>query len=141
MKKYKANILLVEDDENLGFILQDYLDMMGYNVDLQKNGVLGFETYKLRQSEIDLCILDIMMPFKDGFTLAQEIRNIDSEIPIIFLTAKLMKEDRIRGFQLGADDYITKPFSSEELSLRIDVILKRYKRQGIKTEKKNTYNR
>lgn len=127
MKKFLATILLVEDDENLGFILKDYLEMIGYNVDLQKNGVAGLRAFK--QGKFDLCILDIMMPLKDGFTLAAEIREINIEVPIIFLTAKLMKEDKIKGLKLGADDYITKPFSSEELSLRIENILRRYKHQ------------
>lgn len=127
MKKFLATILLVEDDENLGFILKDYLEMIGYNVDLQKNGVAGLRTFK--QGKFDLCILDVMMPLKDGFTLAAEIREINKDIPIIFLTAKLMKEDKIKGLKLGADDYISKPFSSEELSLRIENILRRYKYQ------------
>jgi DNA-binding response OmpR family regulator len=127
MKKFLATILLVEDDENLGFILKDYLEMIGYNIDLQKNGVAGLRTFK--QGKFDMCILDVMMPMKDGFTLAEEIREINKEIPIIFLTAKLMKEDKIKGLKLGADDYITKPFSSEELSLRIENILRRYKHQ------------
>ncbi|MCF8373615.1 MAG: response regulator transcription factor [Bacteroidales bacterium] len=127
MKKFLATILLVEDDENLGFILKDYLEMIGYNVDLQKNGVAGLRAFK--QGKFDLCILDVMMPLKDGFTLAAEIHEINKEIPIIFLTAKLMKEDKIKGLKLGADDYITKPFSSEELSLRIENILRRYKHQ------------
>lgn len=127
MKKFLATILLVEDDDNLGFILKDYLEMIGYNIDLQKNGVAGLKAFK--QGKFDLCILDVMMPLKDGFSLAEDIRAIDKEVPIIFLTAKLMKEDKIKGFNLGADDYITKPFSSEELSLRIEAILRRYKHQ------------
>ena len=127
MKKFLATILLVEDDDNLGFILKDYLEMIGYNIDLQKNGEAGLIAFK--QGKFDLCILDVMMPIKDGFSLAEDIRAIDKETPIIFLTAKLMKEDKIRGLKLGADDYISKPFSSEELSLRIENILRRYKHQ------------
>ncbi|MEA3446063.1 MAG: response regulator transcription factor [Bacteroidota bacterium] len=127
MKNSLANILLVEDDENLGFILKDYLEMIGYSIDLQKNGIDGFKTF--RQGNFDLCILDIMMPLKDGFSLAEDIRTINKEIPIIFLTARQMKDDKIKGFKLGADDYITKPFSSKELSLRIEAILRRCKFQ------------
>ncbi len=123
MKNTKQNILLVEDDLNLSMVLQDYLEMIGYEVTLCANGDEGFKTFKTRS--FDLCILDIMMPKKDGFTLAYEIRQTNSHIPIIFLTAKSMKEDRIKGFEAGCDDYITKPFSTEELKLRIQAILKR----------------
>lgn len=123
MDKYKVKILLVEDDPNLSMVLQDFLEMLGYEVVLCPNGDEGIKTYKRQQ--FDLCILDVMMPKKDGFTLAAEIRQIDTVVPIIFLTAKSMKEDRIRGFQTGCDDYITKPFSTEELNLRIKAILKR----------------
>lgn len=137
MKNNKANILLVEDDVNLGYILKDYLEMQGYRVDLKKDGVSGFEAFNEIGDTLDLCILDIMMPLKDGFTLAEEIRRIDNNIPVIFLSAKNMKEDRIRGLKIGADDYITKPFSSEELSLRIEAILRRYKLN--ETEKKQVY--
>ncbi|OFX44633.1 MAG: two-component system response regulator [Bacteroidetes bacterium GWA2_30_7] len=123
MKNQNIKILLVEDDENLGFILKDYLELIGYNVDLQKNGNAGYTSFLSKK--FDLCILDIMLPFKDGFTLAEDIRKKDESIPIIFLTAKTLKEDKIRGFKIGADDYITKPFSTEELSLRIEAIFKR----------------
>lgn len=118
-----ANILLVEDDPNLSMVLQDYLEMLDYNVILAKNGEEGIKSFK--QKKFNLCILDVMMPKKDGFTLAEEIREDNKEVPIIFLTAKSLKEDRIRGFQMGCDDYITKPFSTEELSLRIEAILRR----------------
>jgi len=119
--KYK--ILLVEDDDNLGFVLKDYLEMMGYNIHLKKDGQEGVIAFK---NEIyDLCILDVMMPVKDGFTVAAEIREINQSLPIIFLTARSMNEDRIKGFRIGADDYISKPFSTEELSLRIEAILRR----------------
>jgi DNA-binding response OmpR family regulator len=119
----KAKILLVEDDKNLGFIIKDFLNNDDYQVDLAINGVEGLE-YFIRK-KYDLILLDIMMPLKDGFTVAHEIRHKDSEVPIIFLTAKSMDEDKIRGFRLGADDYVTKPFSTEELKLRIQAILKR----------------
>lgn len=132
MKNNKLKILLVEDDENLGFILKDYLELVGYTVDLQRNGNSGMTSFLTKK--FDLCLLDIMLPFKDGFTLAEEIRKKDINIPIIFLTAKNMKEDKIRGFKIGADDYITKPFSTEELSLRIDAIFKRIKSGNITTE-------
>ncbi len=118
-----VNILLVEDDPNLSSVLVDYLQMLGYNTTLKENGEEGLLAFK--KNKYDLCILDVMMPKKDGFTLAREIREITQQVPIIFLTAKAMKEDRISGFQLGCDDYITKPFSSEELSMRIQAILKR----------------
>lgn len=127
MKLLKAKILLVEDDENLGYILKDYLEMIGYWVDLQKNGIDGLRSFTI--NTFDICILDVMLPYKDGFTLAEEIRAKDRQVPIIFLTAKQMKEDKIRGFQVGADDYITKPFSSEELSFRIEAILRRIQYQ------------
>ncbi|HBX50934.1 MAG: two-component system response regulator [Bacteroidetes bacterium RIFOXYA12_FULL_35_11] len=121
----KIHILLVEDDENLGFILKDFLEMQNYMVDLRKNGAEGLFAFKAKK--FDLCLLDIMMPIKDGFTLATEIKEINENIPIIFLTAKEFKEDKIRGFKIGADDYITKPFSTEELNLRIQAILRRYR--------------
>ena len=123
MKKHKADILLVEDDQNLGFILKDYLEMEGYQVDLQKDGQAGLESF--RKSSFDLCILDVMMPIKDGFDLAKEIKGIKPEVPFIFLTAKGMEKDRIHGLKIGAEDYITKPFSTEELKLRLEVILRR----------------
>jgi DNA-binding response OmpR family regulator len=122
-RKSKGNILLVEDDKNLGVVLTDFLGMSGYQVEHAENGVTGLEVF--RNGKFDLCILDVMMPLKDGFTLAKEIRDLDENIPVIFLTAKTFKEDKIHGFKIGADDYITKPFSTEELSLRIEVILKR----------------
>jgi DNA-binding response OmpR family regulator len=104
-------------------ILQDYLEMIGYQVEHAGDGEKGFELYN--KSKFDLLILDVMMPKKDGFTLAEDIRKINPTVPIIFLTAKNMKEDRIRGFQTGCDDYVTKPFSTEELNLRIKAIMKR----------------
>lgn len=121
MKKYR--ILLVEDDLNLGQILKEYLEVKGFEVRLCEDGLSGIRVF--RQEYFDLCILDIMLPKMDGFALAGEIRTIKPEIPFIFLTAKSMKEDTISGLKLGADDYITKPFSMEELLLRLKAIIKR----------------
>jgi DNA-binding response OmpR family regulator len=136
-KKSKANILLVEDDKNLAFVLTDYLSMSGYNVQHAEDGVAGLELFK--NGKFDICILDVMMPLKDGFTLAEEIRVINEVVPIIFLTAKTMKEDKIRGFKTGGDDYITKPFSTEELSLRIEAILRRTRFSLLDGEQETTY--
>lgn len=119
----KLKILLCEDDENLGMLLREFLVAKGYSADLCSDGEKGYKTFL--KDKYDLCVLDIMMPKKDGFTLAMEIRNINSEVPIIFLTAKDLKEDVQQGFKIGADDYITKPFSMEELVLRITAILRR----------------
>ncbi len=119
----KTKILIVEDDPNLGQILTEYLMLKGYNAKLCKDGEEGLSAYN--SDSFDLCILDIMMPKKDGFTLAKDIRSVDKMIPIIFLTAKSMKEDTITGLKIGADDYITKPFSMEELLLRIEAVLRR----------------
>ncbi|MFA5782197.1 MAG: response regulator transcription factor [Bacteroidales bacterium] len=121
MENFK--ILLVEDDPNLSLVLQDYLEMMGYEIVSCENGEAGLNSFN--NELFDLCIFDIMMPKKDGFSLAEDIRKINSDIPIIFLTAKSFKEDRIKGFQVGCDDYVTKPFSTEELNYRIKAILKR----------------
>jgi len=123
MTSIKPKILLVEDDPNLSLVLQDYLEMMNYDITLCRNGKEGLQVF--RNGQFNLCILDIMMPVMDGFTLAEEIKKINETIPVVFLTAKSLKEDRIRGFRLGCDDYIMKPFSTEELSLRIQAILKR----------------
>jgi DNA-binding response OmpR family regulator len=138
IRKLKGTILLVEDDKNLGFVITDFLGISGYKVQHAENGVTGLETF--RNGKFDLCILDIMMPFKDGFTLAEEIRHLDKNVPIIFLTAKTMKEDKIRGFKLGADDYITKPFSTEELNLRIEAILRRTRQSLITTDQGIVFN-
>ncbi|MEO1514517.1 MAG: response regulator transcription factor [Bacteroidota bacterium] len=116
-------ILLVEDDQNFGDVLRSYLEMHDYEVTLATDGEQGLEKYN--KGEFDLCIFDVMMPKKDGFSLAKEIREKDTEMPIIFLTAKTMKEDVLKGFKIGADDYISKPFNSEELLYRIQAILKR----------------
>src|ERR1043166_8825984 len=109
MSEEKVNILLAEDDNNLGRLLKEYLEAKGYTVSLAANGKEGFDLFK--KEKFDLCLLDVMMPVKDGFTLAKEIRAMNAEIPVVFLTAKSMKEDAIEGFNAGADDYITKPFS------------------------------
>ena len=127
-------ILLVEDDMNLGFVIQDNLKMNGYKVHLAKNGKSGLTAF--HKEHFDLCILDIMLPEKDGFTLAQDIRKLDEETPIIFLTAKSMSEDKIKGFLAGGDDYITKPFVMNEFLLRIKAVLKR---TGIKAIEKTGY--
>ncbi len=119
----KANILLAEDDPNLSMVLQDYLEMLGYSTLLASDGEEAFNAFQ--KGGFNLCIFDVMMPKMDGFTLAEKIRKSDARIPIIFLTAKSLKEDRVKGFQTGGDDYITKPFSTEELSLRIEAILRR----------------
>jgi DNA-binding response OmpR family regulator len=119
----KAKILLVEDDKNLGYVLKDFLDMSGYDVMLCEDGEEGLKEY--RKAHADILLLDVMLPLIDGFTLAEEIRKTDSYTPIVFITAKSMKADRIKGFKIGADDYITKPFSTEELQLRINAILRR----------------
>lgn len=119
-----VKILLVEDDENLGFITKEHLEDEGYKVDLAVNGKKGFQLFS--NNEYDLCLLDVMMPEQDGFSLAEDIRAVNNNIPIIFLTAKSLQEDKIKGFKIGADDYICKPFSAEELTLRIKAILKRY---------------
>ena len=119
----KKKILLVEDDNNFGSILRDYLTLHSYETTLAKNGIEGLE--KFRKYNYDLCILDVMMPFKDGFSLASDIRSINDEVPLIFLTAKSLKEDVIKGFKIGADDYLIKPFDSEILLFKIKSIFKR----------------
>ncbi len=121
----RMRILLCEDDENLGMLLREYLQAKGYNADLFVDGESGYKAFL--KGKYDICVLDVMMPKKDGFTLASEIRNVNSEIPIVFLTAKSLKDDIFEGFKIGADDYITKPFSMEELVFRIEAILRRVK--------------
>jgi len=125
MTDNKVKVLLVEDDKNLGFLLKEYLIAKNYEADLYFDGEQGYKAFLKNHYEI--CILDIMMPIKDGFSLASDIRQINSLIPIIFLTAKSMKEDILEGFKIGADDYISKPFSMEELLFRIEAILRRTK--------------
>jgi len=116
-------ILLVEDDPNFGTVLKDYLALNDYNVTHAKDGIEGLIMFK--NNDFDLCILDVMMPRKDGFSLAQDIRSTNKEVPIIFLTAKTMKEDVLKGYQVGADDYLNKPFDSEVLLFKIKAILQR----------------
>jgi len=125
----KAKLLLAEDDENLGPLLKEYLIAKGYETDLYSNGELAYDGFKKHQ--YNLCLLDIMMPKKDGISLARDIRLINQDIPVIFLTAKNLREDVIEGFKTGADDYITKPFSMEELILRIEAILRRISQEDI----------
>jgi len=120
----KVKLLLAEDDENLGMLLKEYLIAKGYETDLYADGELAYKGFT-RNNAYNLCILDIMMPKKDGITLAKDIRLLNMDIPIIFLTAKNMKEDVLEGFKIGADDYITKPFSMEELIFRIEAIMRR----------------
>ena len=119
----KLKILLCEDDENLGMLLREYLQAKGYQAVLCQDGEVGYREFA--KGKFDIAVLDVMMPKKDGFTLAQEIRQANTEIPIIFLTAPALKDDILEGFKIGADDYITKPFSMEELVLRIEAILRR----------------
>ena len=123
MIKTKKKILIVEDDQNFGTILRDFLEINGFEVLLTRNGIEGLNAFK--KNQFDLCLLDVMMPYKDGFTLAKEIRNSSLSVPIIFLTAKSMKEDVLRGFKIGADDYLTKPFDSDVLLSKIKAIFKR----------------
>ena len=123
MKNTNKKILLVEDDPNFGSILKEYLGLNDYDITLAKNGIEGFEKFK--KDNFDLCILDVMMPYKDGFTLAKEIREKNDVIPIFFLTAKHLKEDVLKGFKIGADDYMTKPFDSDVLLAKIKAILNR----------------
>jgi len=118
-----TSILLAEDDLNLGQLLQTFLRSKGFKVSLAQNGKIAFE--KFNRDEFDFCIFDIMMPEMDGFTLAKEVREIDKKVPILFLSAKAMKEDKLEGFSIGADDYLTKPFQMEELLARINAILRR----------------
>lgn len=121
----KTRILLCEDDENLGMLLREYLQAKGFSADLYPDGDAGYKAFV--KGKYDLCVFDVMMPEKDGFQLAQEVRSVNAEVPIIFLSARSLKEDIFSGFKIGADDYITKPFSMEELVLRIEAILRRVK--------------
>ena len=128
-KEFKPRVLLVEDDPNLGNLLLEYLQAKEYDTTLATNGKEGLTQFK--NNVFDVCIFDVMMPKKDGFTLARDIRQINGDVPILFLTAKSMTEDKIEGFNAGGDDYLTKPFSVEELNLRIKSLLKRV---NIRTE-------
>ena len=119
----KQRILLVEDDENLGYVIQDLLSMNGYKVHLARDGKEGLLFFN--KSKYDLCLIDVMMPKKDGFELAEDIQKVNNCVPLVFLTARNQKEDKIKGLKLGADDYITKPFDSDEFLLRVKAILRR----------------
>lgn len=119
----KLKIFFCEDDENLGMLLKEFLDTKGFDTDLFRDGEEGIRNFE--KTQYDLCILDVMMPLKDGFSVAQEIRSVNSTVPIIFLTAKTMKEDVLHGFTVGGDDYVTKPFSLDELLARIEAIMRR----------------
>ena len=124
-----TRILLCEDDPNLGSLLREYLVAKDYEVDLMPDGELGYQAFV--ENEYNLCIFDVMMPNKDGFTLASDIRKKDTKVPIIFLTVKALKQDILEGFKIGADDYITKPFSMEELLFRIEAIMRRVNMQKL----------
>lgn len=125
-----VKVLLCEDDENLGMLLREYLEAKGYETELCPDGEIGFRTFQ--RDKFDICVLDVMMPKKDGFALANDIRQVNIDVPIIFLTARQMKEDILEGFRIGADDYITKPFSMEELVFRMEAILRRVRGKKVK---------
>lgn len=133
METQKIRVLLAEDDRNLGNILKSYLEAKGYSTKLCSNGQEAYDMFV--REKFDFCVLDVMMPVKDGFTVANEIRQHDKHIPILFLTAKSLEEDKLKGFQAGADDYLTKPFSMDELLMRMEAILRRsgVSTSGIKT--------
>lgn len=125
-----VKVLLCEDDENLGMLLREYLQAKGYDTELCPDGEAGYRAFQ--KDKYDICVLDVMMPKKDGFSLASDIRQTNLDVPIIFLTARQMKEDILEGFRIGADDYITKPFSMEELVFRMEAILRRVRGKKIK---------
>jgi DNA-binding response OmpR family regulator len=126
----KQHILLCEDEESLGMLVREYLEAKGYEADLYLDGEAGYRAFMKRK--YDMCLLDVMMPKMDGFSLAREIRLVNTEVPIIFLTAKNLKEDILEGFKIGADDYLTKPFSMDELVYRMEAILRRVKSKDLK---------
>lgn len=128
MENQKARILLCEDDTNLGSVLKNYLELNDFEVVLERDGRLGLAAFQ--REKFDICLLDVMMPHMDGFKLAEEIRDVDPDIPLFFISAKTMKEDVIQGYKLGADDYITKPFDSDVLLLKIKAMLKRNEEQN-----------
>lgn len=138
MENVKTQILLVEDDPNLGDLLKEYLEAKGFETKLATDGKKGFDAFCKQQ--FDLLLLDVMMPVKDGLTLAKEIRVTDKNVPIIFLTAKSMKEDTIEGFNAGADDYITKPFNMDELLMRVNAVLRRSNRGRAANTTDTTFN-
>ncbi|MFN5135106.1 MAG: response regulator transcription factor [Chitinophagaceae bacterium] len=134
MEETKSKILLVEDDSSFGSVLKNYLELNDFDVTLERDGRLGLAAFQ--RSKFDICLLDVMMPHVDGFTLAEEIRDIDPDVPLFFLSAKTMKDDILTGYKLGADDYITKPFDSEVLLHKIKAILKRNEETKHETENK-----
>jgi len=138
MENVKTKILLVEDDPNLGSLLQEYLEAKGFETKLAADGKKGFDAFC--KDSFDLLLLDVMMPVKDGLTLAKEIRVTDKNVPIIFLTAKSMKEDTIEGFNAGADDYMTKPFSMDELLARVTAVLRRSNKQRVHDSEDINFN-
>ena len=133
-----TQLLLVEDDTNLGNVLQEYLIDRGFQTDLAVDGDKGWQAFV--DKTYDLCIFDVMMPKKDGFSLAKQVRMSGRDVPIIFLTAKSMKEDTMQGFRVGADDFITKPFDREELVMRIEAVLRRYKKEVTQETTEQLYN-
>lgn len=137
MMKSKGKILLIEDDKNLGIVISDFLEMSDYQVIHKENGQEGL--HEFFKTPYDLILLDIMLPLIDGFSVAEEIRKHNCDVPIVFMTARVMKEDRIKGFRIGGDDYITKPFSTEELKLRINAILRRVNNKPDNTIKTTPY--
>ena len=137
MIREKKKVLLVEDDQNFGSILRDFLEINDFDVTLARNGVEGGE--KFNKGSFDICLLDVMMPYKDGFTLAKEIRKTDAGVPIIFLTAKSMKEDVVKGYNIGADDYLTKPFDSDVLLLKMKAMFQRMGQQVVNFDKANHF--
>ncbi len=137
MEKDSTRILLAEDDKNLGTILKSYLEAKGFPTTLCVNGQEAFDMFT--KEEFDFCIVDVMMPVKDGFTLAKDIRNVDRKIPILFLTAKSLQQDKLKGFEVGADDYLTKPFNMDELLMRIQAILRRLSGASLTGGKDNIY--
>lgn len=136
--KRKANILLVEDDVSMGYLLKDNLEMAGYEVTLRVDGNHVLPTFL--EKDFDLCIMDIMLPGKDGFSLVQEMRKLNKSIPVIFLTAKNQKADRVKGFQLGGDDYVTKPFSIEEFLLRVAAVLRRTQGMALEVNQERVHH-
>ena len=135
MIREKKKVLLVEDDQNFGSILRDFLEINDFDVTLARNGVEGGEIFN--KGSFDICLLDVMMPYKDGFTLAKEIRKTDAGVPIIFLTAKSMKDDVVKGYNIGADDYLTKPFDSDVLLLKMKAMFQRMEQQVVNLDKAN----
>ena len=131
----KKKILLCEDDENLGMLLREYLNAKGFDTTLCADGEAGYQAFI--DNKFDLCVFDVMMPRKDGFTLAKEVKQVNKDIPVIFLTARNMKEDVYLGFELGADDYLTKPFNMEELTYRIEAVMRRSMK--LKNKARTTY--